>query len=187
MPRPGEMREQTAPRKVGRLGELLVRSGLVSPEALEEALRRQRRYGGRLGEQLVAMGVIDQRSLAQFLAKQYGFPYVDLQEETPQPEALRLIPPEIAQRYQLLPLREEGEVLVVAVADPSDPSLINDLQFITGRRVRLVVASAEDIRRALDLHHRQASEELWKDLPVVETTLEAVSYTHLTLPTKRIV
>lgn len=136
-----------------KLGELLVSDGLVTEEQLQEALELQKREGSRLGETLVSMGILKEGDLALLLAERFGAPFVDLDQCKVEGEALKLIPAETAGRYVALPLSIDGRVLKVAVADPTNVFAVDDLKFITGRNVELVVAKATQVEAAIESHY----------------------------------
>ena len=135
------------------LGEILVEQGQVSPQQLSEALLQQRVSGKRLGALLVELGALDERVLADALGEHFALPVVDLRHTTPDPEAIARIPESSARSLTVLPLSLESGHLVVAVADPVR-ELQADLQKLTKMPIAMVIASATDIRRAIDRHYR---------------------------------
>ena len=191
---------------VNRLGELLVRNKLIDEKQLAKALEDQKSSGGRLGASLVKLGYLQEQDLAAFLSRQYGVPSINLSEFEIDQNVIALIPAEVVQKYQLVPVNRAGATLIVAMADPSNIFAIDDIKFMTGYNVEVVVAAEACIRNAIDKYYDQSAsfddvmgdlEDI--DLEIVEdgddvdlnelqqATEEAVSYTHLTLPTKRIV
>ena len=159
-------------RPKGLLGQVLVARGLVTDAQIEAALKLQQSSPGkRLGEVLVDMGALDDRGLVDTLADFYGLPVTDLRRDTPFPEALALVPAQIARENLAIPVRLDGEGLHIAVAQPSD-----DLRFLlantSGRSVRLSLAPARDIKWAIDRSY-QALDSVGKLVEVfeaVETT-----------------
>jgi type II secretory ATPase GspE/PulE/Tfp pilus assembly ATPase PilB-like protein len=143
------------PRKIGNL---LVELNLISQKDLESALETQRKDGGRLGEILIKQGLIDQETLNSALSNQLNVPEVDLKEEKIQPEALSLIPEEIAHKYTLIPLHVDDDTITVAMAFPDDVLILRDLTMRTGKKVRVVLASAAQINGAIDLNYRSSQE-----------------------------
>jgi type IV pilus assembly protein PilB len=135
------------------LGEILVDTGLLTREKLDDALLKQRVSGKRLGTLLVELGAVDERDLATALGQHFGVAVIDLRREAPDPEAVQRLPENSARSLQALPLRVTDGVLEVAVADPSD-QLAEQLASTTGIEVALLVASATDIRRAIDRGYR---------------------------------
>ena len=148
--------EAAAPADGGRrrfLGEILVGRRLLTQDQLDDALLKQRVSGKRLGTLLVELGAIDERDLATALGEHFGVAVIDLRRRAPEPEAVKHLPEAAARSLLALPLEVHDGVLEVAVADPSD-QLADELQQSTGLPVALVVASATDIRRAIDRGYR---------------------------------
>ena len=133
------------------LGAILVREGHITVERLEEALAGERTGGRRLGEILVDLGWVSPHAVAQGLAEQHGLEYVDLMVEELDPEATKLLPEAFARRYQTLPIRFVGpEVVLVAVADPTDIVASDGLRLALGLNVRVAVAAATDLQQLLE-------------------------------------
>ena len=135
------------------LGEILVERRLLTPEKLQDALLKQRVSGKRLGALLVELGAVDERDLATALGEHFGVAVIDLRRHAPDPDAVLRLPETSARTLMALPLRLTDGVLEVAVADPSD-QLTTELEGLTGLDVALNVASATDIRRAIDRSYR---------------------------------
>jgi type IV pilus assembly protein PilB len=142
-----------AGRRGGRLGEILVSEGKVSPGQLREALELQRADGRDLGEILVSLGHVLPADLARALAKRLKLDFVvlsELKEGEFDPAALRGFDEATLRRYPALPLRFEGDRLVVAMSDPNDILALEDLRLIARRELRPVVVTPEDLEGALD-------------------------------------
>lgn len=133
-----------------RLGELLVKAGVVSAAQLEDALDVQRREGGKLGVVVVRLGMTTEERIAETLARQKGFEYVDLSTLRIDRAAAALVPERIARRRGLIPVAIDDGMLVVAMSDPLDIEAVDDVGLRTGYRVSPVVATASQIRRAVD-------------------------------------
>ena len=131
------------------LGALLTEEGLVSPEQLEIALAEQRRGDGtkRLGEILIQLRFLSEPNLLKMLSTQLDCPIVDLNQESPDPDVLNLIPSQFAMQHHLIPLRRNDETLVVAMADPLDISGIDDLHLLTGLDIAPMLALPGEIQR----------------------------------------
>jgi type IV pilus assembly protein PilB len=142
---------------VSRLGELLVRNQLISDNQLANAISEQKKEGIRLGAALVKLGYVQEHDLASFLSKHYGVPSIDLAEFDIDPAVVALIPTEVAQKYQLVPINRAGATLIVAMSDPSNIFAIDDIKFMTGFNVEVVVASEAAIRDAIDKFYDQSS------------------------------
>ncbi len=135
------------PRKL--LGQVLKSLGLLTEADIQEALAVQSEEGGLLGEILVRQGVLDPAGLARGLAAQAGLDFLDLEGVRPSPEVLGLVDPSTARVFQVLPVRREGNVLVVALADPANRSVLDDLAFTTGLHVEGVVAEPGALKEAI--------------------------------------
>jgi type IV pilus assembly protein PilB len=140
-----------------RLGELLVRNQLISDRQLAEAISEQNREGIRLGAALIKLGYMQEHDLASFLSKHYGVPSIDLSEFDPDPVVVQLISSAVAQKYQLVPLNRAGATLIVAMADPSNIFAIDDIKFMTGFNVEVVVAAEAAIKDAIDRFYDQTA------------------------------
>ena len=142
---------------VSRLGELLVRNQLISDNQLANAISEQKKDGIRLGAALVKLGYVQEHDLASFLSKHYGVPSIDLAEFDVDPAIVSLVPAEVAQKYQLVPINRAGATLIVAMADPSNIFAIDDIKFMTGFNVEVVVAAEAAIKDAIDKLYDQSS------------------------------
>ncbi|AJF06043.1 type IV-A pilus assembly ATPase PilB [Geoalkalibacter subterraneus] len=140
-----------------RLGELLVRSQLITDDQLAQAIEDQKKQGGRLGSCLIKLGFIQDDELASFLSKQYGVPSINLEEFDIDPVILRLIPPDVAQKYQVIPVNRAGATLIVAMSDPSNIFAIDDIKFMTGYNIEVVVAPDAAIKAAIDQYYDQSA------------------------------
>ena len=137
----------------GRLGAMLVSSGLITEEQLKNALATQQREGGRLGSILVKMNFVQEEKLMMFLSKQYGVPYVDLSRFEIDANVVKLIPGEVAQKYQIMPINRTGATITIAMVDPSNVFAIDDVKFMTGYNVEPVVATEAGIKQAMGKHY----------------------------------
>ncbi len=133
-----------------RIGELLVSEGLLSRDQLAQALAEQRVNGGRLGYTLVKLGLVEELTLTRLLARQYKIPAVDLTKSEIDPALVRLVPAEIAIAHLVLPLKREGRVLYVAMADPTNIRVIDDLKFRTRSDIYPVIAGEYTLRTMIE-------------------------------------
>ncbi len=142
-----------------RLGELLVRNNLITKEQLTKALEEQNQSGGqaRLGSILIKNELISEPDLTSFLSKQYGVPSINLSEFEIDSAVIKAIPVEIAQKYQIIPVNRAGSTLIIAMSDPSNIFAIDDIKFMTGYNVEVVVASEVAIRTAIDKYYDQGT------------------------------
>ncbi len=145
---------------VERIGELLLKERLITPEQLQRAIEEQKRSGGRLGYNLTKLGYITEQDLTNFLSKQYGIPTIDLSTEETDPEVIKLIPEDVAKKYLALPIKRTGSTLVVAMADPSNIFAIDDIKFLTGYNIETVVASEGAIKGAIEKVYEKAELEM---------------------------
>src|SRR5688572_1095203 len=113
-----------------RIGDLLVKEGLISREQLQKALEEQRQNGTRVGYNLVKLGFIQENELTRTLARQFKMPAVDLSKFAVDPKIVKLVPGDLATKHLVLPLKRDGRTLTVAMADPSNLGVIEDLKFI---------------------------------------------------------
>lgn len=142
------------PLRIGlpsRLGEMLIRQGLVSSEEVQAALAEQAAGSEwRLGRLLVRRGALDDRTLVQAIAHQFHVPVVELRLDPPTPDALTRLAPDAARRLHALPLRLDADALVVAVSDPPVRELRVAVERSTGFPVRLVLVAADELAAAID-------------------------------------
>jgi type IV pilus assembly protein PilB len=142
-----------------RLGDILVKNNIITKEQLAKAIDEQKLSGGqlRLGTILVKNNMLKEHDLTSFLSKQYGVPIVNLAEFEIDPTVAKIIQAEVVQKYQLLPIKRAGATLIVAVSDPSNLFAIEDIKFMTGYNVEMVVASESDIKAAIDKNYDQSA------------------------------
>src|SRR5437588_2692058 len=135
-----------------RLGDLLVKEKILSPEQLEQALKAQKEAGGkdRLGSVLVKLGLLSDEDVTNFLSRQYGVPAINLQFFEIDPAVVKLIPHETAKRYQILPLSRVGASLTIAMVDPTNVFAMDDIKFMTGFNIEPVVASETAIMEFIE-------------------------------------
>jgi type II secretory ATPase GspE/PulE/Tfp pilus assembly ATPase PilB-like protein len=151
--------KQQRAQPVQKLGEALVQLGYLTPGQLEEALAIEARNRSiPLGQILQDMGVVDAEVINAVMAKKMGIPYIDLQKFRISPEALKRIPQAVAQRYQILPVAESENSLVVAIANPTNMAKMEELRFVAGMKLVPVMASAEDIRRVMETSYAAAAD-----------------------------
>ena len=140
------------------LGEMLVEQSLITAEQLENALELQRRQGRKLSEILVNRGMVKAEELAVVLSIQLNVPLIDLKRHVVQPDALSLIPEDMARKHTLIPLDIVGDSLVVVMADPEDIYTVKDLKAQSGMEIEVALGIPSDIERAIDLNYRSSAE-----------------------------
>ncbi len=142
---------------VKKIGELLLQEGLITTEQLNRALDDQRQSGERLGAVLIRLGYISDDVLIEFLSRQFNVPSVNPASLTIQKDIAGLIPPEIALKYQAVPFGLIGHTLNVAMADPGNLFVIDDIRFLTRKNVQVHVASENAIKKLLG--HQQGGDD----------------------------
>ena len=157
-----------------KLGEILVRENLISPQHLREALDYQREHGGRLGFNLVKLGLVSDDMITAVLSRQYGIPSVNLDLFQIDESVLRLIPQEVAQKHSVLPLSRVGATLTLAMVDPTNVFAMDDVKFMTGLNVEPVVVAEASIQHAIAKYYGTSREielsSVSNDEPVFETS-----------------
>jgi len=158
---------------MSRLGELLLRDQIISPEQLQRAQEESRKSGDRLGNALIKTGAIPEEDLTQFLSKQYGVPAVNLAEFDIDAEVIALVPKDVALRHRVVPVNRAGSSLIVAIADPSNILAIDDLKFVTGYNIEAVVASDVGISEAIERYYNKKAElDITKVMNEIQESVE---------------
>jgi len=134
------------------LGELLLREKLVNVEQLHQA-RQAQKEGEGLGYTLAKLGYVEESHLINFLSRQYGVPSINLDECEIAEEVIKLVPKEVAERHNIIPIARQGSTLIVAMADPGNIYAMDDVKFLTGLSVEVVVASESSIHKALERYY----------------------------------
>src|SRR6195256_4097618 len=152
-----------------RLGDLLVRDGLITRDQLEKALQEQKQSGTRVGYNLVKLGFIQETELTKALARQYKMPAVDLSRFEVDPRVAKLIPADLAIKHLVLPLKRDGRTLTVAMADPTNLGVLDDLKFITRYDIFPVIGGEFTLKTALDkLYENNADSQVADLLSVID-------------------
>ena len=159
-----------------RLGEFLVKEGLITPEQLEKAISVQRQEGGRLGEIVVKLEMIKEDQMVAVLGKQLNIPYFSLGTGMLKPAADQgleeVIPQDFALKHAVLPLSRTLKSLTVALADPLDLILVDNLRKLTGCEINLVIATKPDIQKAIEDFYGKSS--MFKDAVEASYDLSSV-------------
>ncbi len=158
-----------------KLGEILVRENLISPQHLREALDYQREHGGRLGFNLVKLGLVSDDMITAVLSRQYGIPSVNLDLFNIDPSVLSLIPQEVAQKHSVLPLSRVGATLTLAMVDPTNVYAMDDVKFMTGLNVEPVVVAEGSVQQAIAKYYGSSREIELASAPTEEVSLELSS------------
>jgi len=142
-----------------RLGDLLVKEKVITPEQLEQATKLQKDSHSRLASALVKLGFLSDEDVTNFLSRQYGVPAINLSYFEIDPAVVKLIPYETAKRYQILPLSRVGASLTIAMVDPTNVFAMDDIKFMTGFNIEPVVASESSIIVGIDKAYGTSKEE----------------------------
>src|SRR6266853_1541267 len=163
-----ELRTATAAATSDKLGEILLREGLITQDQLKKALLEQKNTGMRLGYTLVKLGFVEETEISKMLARQYRMPAVDLSRFEVDAKIIKLLPPDVAIKHTVLPLKREGRTLTVAIADPNNVTAIEDIKFITRCDVFPVIAGEYTLRNAIDKYYQQSDAQLQTLLKDIE-------------------
>jgi type IV pilus assembly protein PilB len=136
-----------------KLGELLLKENMVTPQQLQEALGHQKMNGGKLGKAFVSLGYVRDEEITSLLSRQYGVPSINLDHFEVDPTIIKIIPAETARKYQILPLSRSGATLTIAMADPTNVFAMDDIKFMTGYNVEPVVASESSLEEAIEKYY----------------------------------
>ena len=169
-----------------RIGDLLIKEGLVSREQVQKALDEQRQSGTRVGYNLVKLGFIQENDLVRTLARQYKMPAVDLSKFEVDSKIVKLVPADLATKNLVLPLKRDGRTLTVAMADPTNLGVIEDLKFITRYDIFPVIAGEFTLKNVIEKHYESNDVQMstllseiegmeTEDLEVVEEEKEEMS------------
>uniref|UniRef100_A0A7V3YKG2 protein-secreting ATPase n=1 Tax=Candidatus Caldatribacterium californiense TaxID=1454726 RepID=A0A7V3YKG2_9BACT len=154
-----------------RLGEILLAKYRITPEQLEKALEEQKKTGGKLGEILQKMGLVESKEVYEALAEQLGIPYVDLDSYVIDPRVVTLLPEKFCRQHQVVPVGEEKNTLILAMANPVDVVAIDRVRLMTKKEVKPVMASPQDIEKVLNAYYGigESVEELIREAETRES------------------
>src|SRR6201982_2390136 len=147
-----------------RLGDLLVKEKVITPEQLVQATKVQKETSCRLGSALVKLGFLTDEDVTNFLSRQYGVPAINLSYFEIDASVVKLIPYETAKRYQILPLSRVGASLTIAMVDPTTVFAMDDIKFMTGFNIEPVVASETSILEGIEKAYGTSKEENLDDV-----------------------
>lgn len=135
--------------EVKKLGDMLKEAGLIDEFQLQSALSYQSNWGGKLGAILIELHLIEETELARVIAEKLRTPYINLFEPEVSEKVIKLITPELAKKYHVVPVKKEGGALVLAMLDPLDIEAMDEIRFITGLTIRPSLALESEIRDAI--------------------------------------
>lgn len=150
--------DQSGAGKV-KIGELLCKEGYITSTHLQDALNYQKKNNGRLGSILIQLGYIDDETIVKVLSRLHNYPAVNLSKSTPEPEALKCMPYEMAKKYMAFPIRFKGENLVISMVEPTDTSAVSDIQNEVQKSVTISVSTEKDIVEAYRTYYKISDEE----------------------------
>src|SRR5450759_2183401 len=164
-----------------KLGDLLVKAKLITGEQLQEALREVQSSGMKLGESLVKLGYVSEDDITETLSAQFGVPSINLSHFEIDPNVLKLVPADVARKYNILPVNKTGATLTIAMADPTNVFAMDDIKFMTGYNVEPVVAAELALQHSIDRHYgashalelKKVMEEM-SSLDMQDTNLEVL-------------
>jgi type IV pilus assembly protein PilB len=168
-----------------KLGEILIKEGLITEEQLQKALQTQLVEENKLGEILIKLELVSEKDVALALGKQLGIPYVSLSKGQLRPvvdESLEnLVPADFARRYRVLPISRHLNSLTVALVDPSDLMVLDNLKKITGCEINPIISTQSEIEKAIDMFYgkqdllKEAIDSSYREDETKLETLEDVS------------
>ncbi|MCX6568883.1 MAG: type II secretion system protein GspE, partial [Candidatus Aminicenantes bacterium] len=132
------------------LGELLLREKIVSVDQLKSALDFQKKNSLPVFTSLVQLGYLTEEDIAQALSRQLGYPYIDLDQFDVYPEVISLIPVDVAKKHMVMPIHRIRSFLTLAMVDPTDLEIIEDIRFRTGLSIQPVIASETGVVNAIN-------------------------------------
>ncbi|HBD07698.1 MAG TPA: type II secretion system protein GspE, partial [Syntrophobacteraceae bacterium] len=138
---------------IPKIGEILVKEGLISTEQLNQAIDSQQNSGDMLGSIITKLGFIDEIVLVEFLSKQFQSPAIDPLRLGISKDTLDLLPAKLVQKYQVIPIGVLDNTLNIAMTDPHNLFIIDDIRFLTKKNVRVNVAPDSSIRKIIEQHY----------------------------------
>ena len=139
------------------LGELLLREKVLTPDQLKSALEVQKEKNVPLQTAIISLGLVTEEEMAQALSRQLGYPYIDLDQFEVYPDVVNLIPLEIVKKYMIMPIHRIRSFLTLAMVDPTDLEVIEDVRFRTGLSIQPVIASESGILNAINKYYGSSS------------------------------
>lgn len=163
------------------LAELLIEEKLITERQLNRALEQQRKSNEKLEKILVQLGFLSEKDITEVIGKQMGVMFVDLENQTFDPELIRTVPEHLVRRYKIVPIGQLENKLTLAMVDPLNVLAIDDIRLITGFDIQPVICTEDGIQKIIDQHfgttELQEVEETVKGIATAEggTSLEAIA------------
>jgi len=136
-----------------QLGELLLERDIINEEQLNKALKVQKERGGLIGQVLVMLGYAKEEEIAQALTVQYGFPYLPLECYEINFEALKLVPQNVSEQYNLIAIDRMGDLLTIAMSNPLNVQAVEDIEMISNCKVQVFVSTMTDVNNAIKKYY----------------------------------
>ncbi len=136
-----------------RLGEFLLKETKIKEDKLQHALEVQKKEPGKLGSILIRLGYVSEEEIAQVLSKQFGYPSINLSKFDIDEKVIELIKPDIARKHVVIPIHRIGSNLTLAMADPSNLFVQEEIRFSTNLRIQAVIAPESTILEAIDKYY----------------------------------
>ncbi len=136
-----------------RIGELMVKNGLITMDQLTKGVEDQKKNGGRIGQILVRLGFLNEQALAEFMSRQFKIRLASLSEMTIQPELIKLVPAPLAKKFLMIPVQRVGSTLVIAMSDPTHMVALDDVKFMTGYNIEPVLATESSVLEAIKRYY----------------------------------
>jgi type IV pilus assembly protein PilB len=151
-----------------RLGDLLVQTGVITPDQLNEALEEQKRTGQRLGTILVKHGFFSEHNLIEVLEFQLGIPHVVLSKRSIEPDVLAIVPENLVKKYKVFPVEKLQNRLILGMLDPTDIFALDDLRLNLNTEIQPVIITEEDLNQAINKYYGISTsvKEVFKDLDI---------------------
>ncbi len=156
-----------------RLGDLMKEAGLIDDFQLESALSHQRNWGGKLGAILVELEFAREEDIARIVSEKLNIPYVNLFEPELSADIVKMLKPDMAKKFGVIPVRKDANTLVLAMSDPLDIETMDNIRFITGLPIKPVLAMAPEIRDAIRKYYDGEPVTRGNKLTVKETVQQA--------------
>ncbi|MBL7072287.1 MAG: hypothetical protein ISS33_00750 [Candidatus Omnitrophica bacterium] len=145
----------TEKRTWKKLGEILLRGGILSAEQLKMSLDLQKREGGLLGEILIKLGYVNEQDIVQALTVQCGFPYLPLENYELKKEMKEVLPENVARQYCIVPLDIIGNILTIAMSNPLNEKAVEDIEMITKKKVQIFISTVTAVHDTLDKIYKE--------------------------------
>ena len=158
-----------------RLTDILIKNNLITQEHLDVALQIQEKKGGKLSDIIIDMKFIKEEDLISALSQGLGFPLIDLKRFRIDPELAKVIPLEIARRYQIIAISKMGDTITLAMADPLNIFVIDHVKSLTGFKINPIISSSHDILQAIELSYPDSTRGVIDDL-VKEISVSSIEF-----------